>query len=380
MFTITVCATTGFTKALTAQARRVQAACRHIPKGTMVIVGDECKDLDVTANLYKELMPQWDVKLIKHKNLKVGPKAYDEQPQLLIAQLRTSAFSYARSIGTTQCLSLDSDVLIPENSVRCMQTMLEFDNGYYSIATCPYPSQGGGGFLAGRGTPQRQILPDFYTDELNVPEDVLKTFKAMQEEVNNFKEKGSKEFEEKVKALQKFEEDLKKYGPKGNVWALNAVQWRRRGWMEQAYPAIGKGAIIPTDWVGFGCTMMNSRALDLVDFCKYQAKGTEDIAVVWNYWYPAGLKLCSIPHCLCDHVIRDRNNPKNPDKLILCNAYHETEGEMVGHVRVRHQPFFSYDCGEIYNSENDGKMYREPLKQEPESPKTAKEEASVKPS
>jgi len=52
---------------------------------------------------------------------------------------------------------------------------------------------------------------------------------------------------------------IEKYPPKSNVFVANGKKWRRRGWFDFAYPAIGKGAIVPSDWCGFGATMMNKK-------------------------------------------------------------------------------------------------------------------------
>ena len=227
---------------------------------------------------------------------------------------------------------------------------------YYSIATCAYPSQGGGGYLFGRGTVYRQILPDFYEDEREVPKEILEEMQELRKEINkpldfkNTKEEDYKLLEEKAKKLQQFEKDIEKYPPKGNVWELNAKQWRKRGWGDNAYPAIGLGAMVPSDWCGGGCTMMNERALDLAIFDGYEGKGTEDLYIIWNRWYPNGLKICSLPHCLCDHVVRDKTNPL---KYIHCQCYHETEGECVGHLRLRYKPFYAQDIGEKFNINNE---------------------------
>jgi hypothetical protein len=41
------------------------------------------------------------------------------------------------------------------------------------VAACPYPSQGGGDFLCGRGTSRNPILPDFDEAEKDIPDDLL---------------------------------------------------------------------------------------------------------------------------------------------------------------------------------------------------------------
>ena len=363
---ITICATKKYTYALTAQIRRIQSATSYIKDREVHIIycGDNSQELKRAHKLASDLMPQFKHKLIDNGLIEDGHKNYNEQSQLLIAQLRSSAFSFARSLGVDTCLSLDSDVLPPPNAIKCMEQMLEFDDGYYSISTCTYPSQGGGGFLGGRGSPQRQIFPDFYEDERQMPEDVTKKMKELREFVfklripKDIKDEERKEIEEKIQELQILEKDLDKYPPKGNVWELNAKGWKPRGWLENSYPALGKGAIAYSDWCGFGCTMMNKEALNWSLFDGYDGKGTEDLYIIWNRWHQRDLKICVMPHCLCDHVIRDK---QVPNKYILCQSHHETEGDCKGHIRMRYRPFYSQDIGEKFDINNNGKMTPTPI-------------------
>ena len=360
MIAITICATKSYTYAMTAQARRIQCAVNYaqIDKGIIILVSDESKSIDKIANLYKELLPKWEINRIERK-FQDGHENYQENAQLTISQMRTAAFSCARSLDIDYCLSLDSDVLPPINSIQCMLWALQFDNGYYSISTCTYPSQGGGGFLGGRGTIYRQILPDFYEDEREIPETTVSEMKELREKVfksidpRKITPEEQKELEQNTKSLQELEKGLDKYPPKGNVWKVNTMGWRKRGWLDNAYPAIGKGALLPSDWCGFGCTLMNKNALNMAIFDGYAGKGTEDLYIVWNRWYSQNLKICVLTHCLCDHIIRDKTNP---NKYIHCQSYHETEGECVGHIRLRYLPFYPQDIGEKYNPENDGKL------------------------
>lgn len=104
---------------------------------------------------------------------------YKKHAQLTIAQMRTKTFEKARRWNADFCWSLDSDVLVPDNALLCSLQMLSFDRGYYSIACCPYPSQGGGSFLTGRGTRFNTILPDFDFEERDVSEEVAEQWKAI---------------------------------------------------------------------------------------------------------------------------------------------------------------------------------------------------------
>ena len=360
---ITICATKSYCYALTAQVRRIQAAISHLPKEEVVVIysGDNSPEFDKAYRECRQILQYPEFHKIDGGDLEGKYENYKEQAQLLIAQLRTAAFSKARTLRVDRCWSLDSDVLPPSHALKCMEQMLDFDDGYYSVSTCTYPSQGGGGFLGGRGTPHRQILPDVYDDERKMPAEVqakmkeIRDFLAQTRNPKEIKPEEQVEIEARIKEIQQLEKDAEKYEPIGNIWVLNSKGWRPRGWMDNAYPAIGKGAVLPTDWCGFGCTLMNKKALDLAVFDGYEGKGTEDLFIVWNRWNQRDLKINVITHCLCDHVIRDKNVPL---KYILCQSYHETEGDCKGHIRMRYRPFYSQDLGEKYSSANDGILNR----------------------
>ena len=90
-----------------------------------------------------------------------------------------------------------------------------------------------------------------------------------------------------------------------------------------------------------GATMMTPHALDLAQFDGYHPnEGTQDLYIVWHRWYQAGIRIAVIPHAPADHVIRD---PQKPGELIFCQAYHETEGDCAGHLRVRRRRWVNYD-------------------------------------
>jgi len=290
-------------------------------------------------------------------------KNYQKDAQLVIGQMRTAAFCKARSLGVDLCWSLDSDVLPPPNALRCLKNALEFDLGHYSVAMVTYPSQGGGGFLGGFGTHYRHINPDFFEEERNIPEELAKEVAEVRAAL---KEKPMDE------ALHKrhgeLNEKINKCPPKGNIFEMIAKHgYKRRGWMQDAYPGIGRGAMVPTDWIGFGCTLLNKKALQFAHFDGYEGAGTEDLYIGWRKWFPENIKMAVITHCLCDHVIR---NPGKPGKYVLCQAYHEVDGECKDHPRVRHLPWYSFDPGERFDETNDGKL----VNSTPESEKTKEPE------
>lgn len=354
---IYTCGTKGYTYAMLAQARRVQSmvsSCDSRDIELLVIVaGDGCDGNTQAVEEYKKILPHASVELIKADKVSAGEKNYDNSTQLLIAQLRTVATRRAMAWGADYCLSLDSDVLPPNNALRCMLDMLSFDNGYYGVAACPYPSQGGGSFLCGRGTPQRQILPCFFDDEKNIPPKLLKKHEALKARFKKYEEDNKRPTQAMMDSADAIEKSIDELPPKDNVFALNGEKWRQRGWFDNAYPAIGKGAVVPTDWCGFGCTLMNKEALSLCDWSGYDGSGTEDLYIVWSRWFPNNIRIAAIPHTPCDHVIRHR---KDKGKLVHLVAGHELDGEYVGHLRQYNKPWYDHTEGEKYTKENDGLM------------------------
>jgi hypothetical protein len=374
MIAITICSTRSYAYALIAQARKIVAAMNQSQMaegGIVILVGDESDEIKQAKEFYESVLPRqvkdfvdhrirgWSVELITGK-YEDGQENYKNPAQLTIAQMRSVAFDRARRENVDFCWSLDSDVLPPPNSLRCMLQMLEFDDGFYSVSTCPYPSQGGGDYLGGRGTPEFPILPDFYDEERDIPHRLRRRMKDHGARLSQFK--GGQPDAKWIKEHSEISDLVKKCPPIGNVFACNAKNFRRRGWMSSAYPGIGLGAVVPSDWCGFGCTLMNRRALSLAQFDGYDGSGTEDLYVVWKRWHPAGLKINVIPHCPCDHVIRNLDGKKNRSrKFVLCRAYHEyRDPECVGHLRIERRPWYQQTEGETFNAENNGSITHSP--------------------
>lgn len=403
---VTVCATRSYTYALVAQARRMQAAilqCPGLSGGHVILVGDNCREMQQTEKLYGTLLPEgWSVRRI------VGPftdglKNYKNPAQLVIARMRSAAFTEARKLKADLCLSMDSDVLPQAHALECMVQMLDFSGGYYSVTTCPYPSQGGGDFLFGRGTPQNPILHDVYDDERIIPLKLRTRIVAHSEWLKRLQGKPDAAWS---KEHGKIAAAIKSCASKGDVFFLNSrtgvlpfaaaikeviagqlpkgsklsaqmtkaiddelsANWRpggfrQRGWGSAAYPAIGKGAVVPTDWCGFGCTLMAQKALALAQFDGYDGSGTEDLYVVWKRWHREGLLIGAIPHAPCDHVIRNpawkaaRKQPPNrkqakpaEPKYLLLQAHHERHhAPCVGHLRIERRAWFQQTDGEAFS-------------------------------
>jgi hypothetical protein len=350
---IVTCATKSYQYALPALIRAVSANLFNFAKIAnrevdvlFVMVGDA--GIEKFRSIAKTVLPTTVDVVVRAFDWQEGVN-YQKAAQLTIAQMRTMTVDIARRWGADYCWSLDSDVLPKANSLLCSLQMLEFDGGYYSVAACPYPSQGGGSFLTGRGSKSNPILPDFDLMEREVGEDLLKEWDAILEHLREDPE-DEKLHERRFELQKRIEETCPpKHG--GNIWKLNAEHgWRRRGWFDFAYPALGRGSIVPSDWCGFGCTLMNAEALSLVDFSGYDGSGTEDLFIIWHRWFPRRLQICSIPHCPADHIVRTGEDKK----LVHCVAYHEEHEETKDHLRRQFRPFYQHSAGEVYDPTNDG--------------------------
>lgn len=343
---VTICATAKYTYAMAAQARRVGAnlAAARIPASDVVVViaGDDSPEVRRIVALYQQLLP--GAAVVHRPVVRKAPDAanYKVDAQLLIAQMREEAHATARSFNVEQCWSLDSDVLPPPNALRCMRTSLEFDDGYYSIATCPYPNSA---FLGGFGSPEHPIGEDFLPHERKLPPELKAEMDANDAELKALIAEKKTPTEEQRVRWDSTNKKIRECPPDGTIWEVIAKHgWRRRGWFDNAYPGIGLGAVVPSDWCGFGCTLMNREALALATFEEYDGKGTEDLFVCWHRWHPAGLRLNVISHCPCDHVIWEKKKGGDPAAYNHIVAYHEQQGEFRGHLRTRVVPWRTVDA------------------------------------
>lgn len=350
MITIATYATKRYKYALPNFGRRLASALSYSSEvgGQILFIGDESEEIKVACEKYvaSQLPCGWDFRLVQLPVHDDKLRNYNEDAQLLIAQMQSEALSEARRTRSSHFWSIESDVLVPYNALSVSMDILNFDNGYYDIAMCTYPSQGGGPYLGGRGTHQRQIEEDIKMDERQVPKEILKKQKDLQKKIAT--EKDKKKISEHIKKIREIDEEIKQCPPKGNVYELNGKKWQLRGWMEYAYPAIGKGSIVPTDWVGMGCTMLSEKALAMAHFDGYEGKGTQDLYLGWNRWKPSGLNMCVTTHAICDHVIRKRGDGDEQlwDDFVVVNAYHEPDGICEGHLRQRHTPLYTFEAGE----------------------------------
>lgn len=341
---------------------RIAAAASHKEKVHFIFATDTSEEAKNATELAKILLPEgWEVSSI---NIEVNDKSkekYKEDSQFLITSLQAAAFNFAKKIKAKMLWSVEADTLVPPDALRISEWALNMPqaNGepYYDVAACTYFN---GLFLGGFGTPNTQINEDFLPEERELPKRFENLYKKCKEKIDSFekelKEKITNKNKENIdkdkdllkinnllekegKRFNRLRTKIKKYPPNGNIWEIIAKHgWRRRGWLDFAYPGIGKGSIVPSDWCGFGCTLMSEKALLLADFDGYQGKGTQDLFICWNKWYPAGVKIACIPHIVCDHVKLDEDS-KEENQYIHYIGYHETDGEFKNHLRLKSQPW-----------------------------------------
>ena len=283
-----------------------------------------------------------------------GGQAYKEESQLLIANLFQVGFREAVKLGADMCWAVELDVLVPFNGLSCMIDMLEFDNGhYYDVAFCTYPSQSGGMFLGGHGSPTAPIEKDYLPDERNLPDDLKKRLEEAEERMKNPLDTDPIDPNERAESLglRELMEEVDKCPPKGNVFELNSKRWRRRGWLDSAYPAVGKGAVLESEWTGMGCNLLSRRALSSSAFDGYDGRGTQDLFLNWRRWKAEGMRFCVITHAVCEHVVGKKDGQGGK---VHAFAHHEQVGEMKGHLRVQHRPFYAFAGGDKFDPENDG--------------------------
>jgi hypothetical protein len=324
--------------------RNISAAASHHEEAHFILATDKSKESKEAIDVAQSELPDgWKISSINlDLNDSEGEK-YKEKSQMLITSLQGAAFSLARKIRATSFWSVESDMLVSAESLRVAEWVLQMPQAdgtpYYDIAAVTYPN---GLFLGGFGTPQHPIAEDFIPEERKLPKRLKKAIKSCEERLKSCKDKLTGEKESK--RMHRLREKVKKYPPDGNIWEITAKYgWRKRGWMDFAYPAIGRGSIVPSDWCGLGCTLLSQKALALATFDGYDGKGTQDLYLCWHRWYPAGLRIACVPHAVCDHVKRKSKNDTSDDPdIIHYKAFHEQNGEYSGHLRTIKQPWIAH--------------------------------------
>ena len=317
--------------------RRIAAAAGHQAEAHFILATDQSDEAKQAVEAARHELPEgWRIQAVQLPLDDGGTegKDYKEPAQMRIAALQGAAFAAARKIRATALWSVEADNLVPADALRVAEWALQMPqadgSNFYDIAAVTYPN---GLFLGGNGSPNHPIAEDFTEKERKLPPRLVRALEVCRERLKDCKDKAVGERE--GKRLGRLHDRVKKFPPEGNVFEVSGKYgWRRRGWMDFAYPGIGRGAIVPSDWCGLGCTLLSAKALALATFEGYDGKGTQDLFLCWHRWHPAGLRIACIPHCVADHVKRDKEG-----QIVHHRAYHETEGEYRGHLRVRQQPW-----------------------------------------
>lgn len=332
-----IVATESYLAPLTSALRRIRAAVdaglRAGDDHTLVCVTDKKSEAKVTS-----MLKSFREKKVIAIDVTETGEHYKNERQIMIATLQSVGFDAARDLGCDLLWSVEADVLPPPNALLVSRQMLEFDSNYYDVAFVTYPSQGGGSFLGGHGSSRQPIAEDFLPEERKLGAWLEKAWRATKDRLDD-PELSREAKDREGDRMQRLAKQIRKCPPQKNVFALNAKAWRRRGWLDNAWPGIGRGAVIPTDWTGLGCTLMSKRAAQLAHFDGYDGGGTQDLFLNWHRWHPAGLRFCCITHTVCDHVVRDTESPSGFSTL---KSYHEQEGETRGHLRFRSTPFYPF--------------------------------------
>jgi hypothetical protein len=345
MIAIATYATKSYLYAWPQCIRSIAAAAAHHEEAHFIFATDDSEESKRAEEIAKGELPSgWQVTTIRMKGMEEDAKDYKETAQLRIATLQGAAFACARSkVRADMLWSVESDNIVPANALRVLEWTLQMPDAaglpYYDIAAATYPN---GLFLGGFGTPQNPIAEDFLPSERKLSRRLkflLEECERRLKESNGVVDVIKKE-QSRIGRLQKF---VKKSPPDGNIWEIMAKHgWRRRGWMDFAYPGIGLGAIVPSDWCGLGCTLLSKRALALADFSGYDGRGTQDLFLCWQRWHPAGLRISCVPHTPCDHVKREKEAQEDgseKDVVTHYRACHEQSGECKGHLRIKKQPW-----------------------------------------
>lgn len=326
---INICATAGYLYVWRSLLRRVVAAAKHRDDVHIVFISDKTEDCKKAyATLMKECPKEWE-KEHRAMGLENKGEPYKNEQQILIAKMHGEAFAASRLVGADQCWTIEADILPPPDALRMMEWALQMPQAdgtfYYDVAYCLYFN---GQFMGGRGDLTHPIGEDHLPEERELPEELKGRYEEfIREEKELFAAKKMPD-EERRKKAQEIGDEVKKCPPKGNVFHLNAVKWRPRGWFDMAYPAIGRGAIVPADWCGEGCNLLSKRALATAFYEGYDGGGTQDLFLCWRRYFPDNIRIAAIPHTLCDHI------KKKDGKLIQYQGVHEQQGEAKGHLRV----------------------------------------------
>jgi hypothetical protein len=341
MIAIVTAATRSYLHAWPQLIRAVAAAASHHTDAHFIFATDQSEEAKAAEEFAKGHLPEgWKITTLRLP-IEEDAKDYKEEAQIRIARLQGAAFEFARRIKAAGCWSVESDTIPTADALRVLEWTLQMPDAcgdpFYHIAAATYPN---GLFLGGFGDYRHQIAEDFLPSERKIKPRLKLLMEKCEERIKSIQASGLKlqasAFEREQRRMGRLREWVKKSPPDGNIWEVTARHgWRRRGWMDHAYPGIGLGAVVPSDWCGLGCTLLSAKALQLCDFTGYEGKGTQDLFLCWSRWKPAGLRIACVPHVVCDHIKRQG------DKIVHHKTWHEQDPAYYGHLRQRQQAFVS---------------------------------------
>jgi hypothetical protein len=341
MLAITVSATRQYLHAWLQCVRAIAAAAAHHEEAHFIFSTDTSDEGKEAFELARRELPEgWKLTLLPLP-LQDAEKDYQVPSQLRIAALQGAGFAYARKLRATACWVVESDTIPPAHALRVLEWTLAMPQAdgrpYYDIAAATYPN---GLFLGGFGSYRNQIAEDFLPEERQLRPRLKLLLEQTEKRFRELKPTTPPDATaaKELKRLTRLRAWVQKAPPKGNVFELNSKGYRRRGWMDHAYPGIGLGAVVPSDWCGLACTLLSRAALAHADFTSYSGHGTQDLFLCWSRWAPAGLRIACVAHVACDHIKRTFL-PEGKTETTHFIAYHEPEGECRGHLRQRPQPF-----------------------------------------
>jgi len=346
-----VAATRSYLYAWRSCIRRITAAVAHWDSGHFIFACDKSKECKDAAEFVKHELPEnWKIHVIAHDMPDDTSQNYKTEAQFRIATLDTSLIHMSRKLKADLLWLVESDVLVNADSLRLNEWVLNMPDGYYDISMGTYPN---GSFLGGRGDYQHVISEDWKKEEKKLPKRLLGILKNSEKRLKQYHiiiPKNEEEFkkykyliDKEQKRLGRLHEKIKNSPPIYGIWETIAkFGWRKRGWLEHAYPSIGRGAILPSDWVGFGNTLLSKKALSLVNFDNYppDCSSTQDLHAVRHCWRPNGIRMCVVTHSPCSHVKPDiSEDKKRLGTYHILYAYWEPEGEYENHLRVTKKPW-----------------------------------------
>jgi len=345
MLAIGTYATRSYTYAMREQLPMLVAALQYAEYQGEVVWIFACDNSSEAKTAFDRHARQLDKMGVKCHAIKVDcgrrdgkNKGHKQQSNKLIATMQAAAMGQARAFNVDEFWSLESDILPQAKTLRVCLDSLKWDKGYYDVVMCTYPNSN---FLGGHGTPQHWICDNVYPDERKLPPDLQKRFDRRKKLMEYLSHKQKQPTMADRNEWRKVDELVKQCPPIGNVFALNARSgWRPRGWLTDAYPGVGMGALLPTRWVGMGCTLLSKRALSLAEFTGYDGGGTQDLWLSWKCWQAHGLNLAVSSHALCSHakIVQEKGKIKH----IVYHAFHEMMGLQQGHLRMETRPFNTF--------------------------------------